>query len=153
MRAAGIRGWRRGARLRFPAEPASSTRRSQTSRGETGRSDKEAGLQPDSVPSANSVFKTPPIVIRPDFVFRRQKLAVFVDGCFWHGCPRHATWPVSRAAFWRAKLLGNQARDRLTNRVLRRHGWRVLRIWEHNLASRHAGRTIVRLRRVILAPE
>ena len=69
----------------------------------------------------------------PDFVFARQRVAVFVDGCFWHGCRWHGTRPQGNAAFWARKLEGNKARDRRVNRVLRRHGWRVLRIWEHGL--------------------
>jgi DNA mismatch endonuclease (patch repair protein) len=56
-----------------------------------------------------------------------------VDGCFWHGCPKHATRPKNNRAFWRRKLSANKARDRLVNRTLRRAGWRVLRIWEHSL--------------------
>jgi len=69
----------------------------------------------------------------PDFVFARQRVAVFVDGCFWHGCRWHGTRPQGNAAFWAKKLAGNKARDRRVNRVLRRRGWRVLRIWEHSL--------------------
>ena len=69
----------------------------------------------------------------PDFVFARQRVAVFVDGCFWHGCRWHGTKPENNTAFWALKLAGNKARDRRVNRVLRRHGWRVLRIWEHGL--------------------
>ncbi len=60
--------------------------------------------------------------VRPDFVFLKRKLAIFVDGCFWHGCPRHGTWPASRAAWWRRKILGNQQRDARVNRALRRTG-------------------------------
>jgi DNA mismatch endonuclease (patch repair protein) len=71
--------------------------------------------------------------VRPDFVFRQARLALFVDGCFWHGCPRHATKPENNRAFWRRKLSANKTRDRLVNRALRRAGWRVLRIWEHTL--------------------
>ena len=71
--------------------------------------------------------------VRPDFVFKRARLAVFVDGCFWHGCPRHGTRPKANAAFWRRKIAGNRARDRRVNRALQRAGWRVLRIWEHAL--------------------
>jgi DNA mismatch endonuclease (patch repair protein) len=73
--------------------------------------------------------------VRPDFVFRTQRLAVFVDGCFWHGCPRHATWPRQNAKFWREKILRNRTRDRLVTRTLRAHGWTVLRLWEHELPS------------------
>ncbi|HSH95666.1 MAG TPA: very short patch repair endonuclease [Roseimicrobium sp.] len=81
----------------------------------------------------------------PDFVFQKLKLAVFVDGCFWHACPLHATKPKGNAAFWRKKLSGNQARDRLVNRTLRRNGWRVLRIWEHELALKRRGRLEAKL--------
>jgi DNA mismatch endonuclease (patch repair protein) len=83
----------------------------------------------------------------PDFVFPRERLVVFVDGCFWHGCPRHATWPKQNAEFWRVKILGNRRRDRAANRLLKKAGWRVLRIWEHALTRKHAARTIARLRR------
>lgn len=68
---------------------------------------------------------------RADLAFPRQKVAVFVDGCFWHGCPRHMTWPKNNAEWWRAKIEGNRARDLNTNRLLRRMGWIVVRIWEH----------------------
>jgi DNA mismatch endonuclease (patch repair protein) len=68
---------------------------------------------------------------RADLAFVTAHVAVFVDGCFWHGCPVHATWPKANAAWWRAKLAGNVARDRDTDARLRRAGWRVLRFWEH----------------------
>ena len=74
-----------------------------------------------------------PIIGRPDFAFPKQKLAVFVDGCFWHGCPKHGTRPKGNRQFWDAKLAGNKLRDRKVNRALRLLGWRVLRIWEHQL--------------------
>lgn len=73
----------------------------------------------------------------PDFVLHKLKAAVFVDGCFWHGCPKHATWPKTRAAFWLAKITGNKARDRRVNRALRGRGWKVVRIWEHELAKKN----------------
>jgi DNA mismatch endonuclease, patch repair protein len=71
--------------------------------------------------------------VRPDFIFRQVRLALFVDGCFWHGCPKHGTKPKGNAAFWRRKFSRNITRDRLVTRTLRRSGWRVLRIWEHTL--------------------
>lgn len=86
--------------------------------------------------------------VRPDFVFPRPKLAVFVDGCFWHACPRHAIRPRQHAAFWRKKLAANRDRDRQVTRALRRSGWRVLRIWEHALARKQSARLTARLRRV-----
>ena len=59
---------------------------------------------------------------RPDFVFPVERVAVFVDGCFWHGCPRHYTAPAGHAAFWRRKLVANRTRDRLVTRTLTRAG-------------------------------
>jgi DNA mismatch endonuclease (patch repair protein) len=76
-----------------------------------------------------------PVFGKPDFVFQKIKLAIFVDGCFWHGCPKHATKPANNRVFWRRKLSSNKKRDQVVNRVLRRTGWRVLRIWECNLAK------------------
>lgn len=88
-----------------------------------------------------------PLRVRPDFVFRKLRVAVFVDGCFWHACPLHATKPKGNAAFWRKKLAANQARDQLVTRALRGDGWRVLRIWEHELTRKHEVRLLRRLRR------
>ena len=87
----------------------------------------------------------------PDFVFRAARLAVFVDGCFWHACPRHATMPRSNRVFWKAKLTRNVARDREVTRTLRKAGWRVLRIWECALNTKRAAATIRRMVRA-LAP-
>jgi len=69
----------------------------------------------------------------PDFVFRRQRLVVFVDGCFWHGCPKHCRMPASNRKYWNNKILRNKKRDRLVSRTLRQKGWRVVRIWEHEI--------------------
>jgi len=70
---------------------------------------------------------------KPDFIFRRQKVAVFVDGCFWHGCPRCYRRPKSNRKFWDAKITRNRMRDRRVKSVLRNEGWQVLRFWEHDL--------------------
>lgn len=86
---------------------------------------------------------------RPDFVFPTLKLAVFVDGCFWHGCPVHGTQPRQNATFWREKIARNRARDRRVTRALRARGWRVLRIWEHALRRRDEGRLVARLVRAL----
>jgi len=69
---------------------------------------------------------------RADIVFRRARIAVFVDGCFWHGCPKHGTWPKANAKFWREKILANKDRDADTTRRLRERGWLVIRVWEHD---------------------
>ena len=68
---------------------------------------------------------------RADIAFIRAKVAVFVDGCFWHGCPVHGTMPRSNAAWWAAKLARNAERDRETDERLRAASWTVVRIWEH----------------------
>jgi len=83
---------------------------------------------------------------KPDFVFRTQRVCVFVDGCFWHGCPQHATKPGTSAAFWRKKFAANKARDLLVNRTLRKAGWRVVRIWEHELKMTRAQKVLRKLR-------
>ena len=70
---------------------------------------------------------------RPDFLFRRERLAVFVDGCFWHGCPQHGRSPQSNRAYWSNKLHKNRMRDRIVTQELRCCGWQVLRLWEHAL--------------------
>lgn len=66
-----------------------------------------------------------------DVVFPRARLAVFLDGCFWHGCPLHASWPKTNADWWRAKIETNRQRDRDTDERLTATGWTVIRIWEH----------------------
>jgi DNA mismatch endonuclease (patch repair protein) len=73
----------------------------------------------------------PDLRVRGDIVWRGRKVVVFVDGCFWHGCPRHATQPKANADWWRDKLAANVARDRRTDAELAARGWRVLRYWEH----------------------
>lgn len=74
-----------------------------------------------------------PLLGKPDFVFPALRLAVFVDGCFWHGCPRCYRRPHSRRAYWDAKVRNNRRRDARLRQALRRRGWHVMRIWEHEL--------------------
>jgi DNA mismatch endonuclease, patch repair protein len=75
------------------------------------------------------------LVGKPDFIFRRERIAIFVDGCFWHGCPQCYRAPSSNVAYWNAKRERNSIRDRKVNAILRRSGWRVIRIWEHQLEN------------------
>jgi len=95
----------------------------------------------------NSELRT--FAVRPDFVFLKSRTAVFVDGCFWHGCPKHATKPKNNRAFWHRKLSANKTRDQLVTRTLRRAGWRVLRVWEHELARKNEARLVKRFRSVL----
>jgi len=68
---------------------------------------------------------------RPDIVFTKQKLAIFIDGCFWHNCPEHGKIPKSNVHYWKPKLMRNMERDKKNNLTLLKGGWNVLRIWEH----------------------
>ena len=143
LRAHGIFGWRRhlliratvaSSKLRVERKrPGSTSPRPAPQRGEGARN-----YQPST--------KDHQLTVRPDFVFLKARTAVFVDGCFWHGCPQHGTKPKNNAAFWQKKLTANKRRDALVTRTLKQAGWRVLRIWEHSLRranikrlSAHAG--------------
>jgi len=125
----GITGWRRHERLTVESRRPRVERR------------KRAGARPSSL--------VPRLTVRPDFVFPKLRLAVFVDGCFWHGCPQHCNQPANNRAFWRRKLAANKARDRLVTRTLRRIGWRVVRIWEHELARKREAQLIRRIRQAL----
>lgn len=81
---------------------------------------------------------------KPDIVFHRQRLAIFVDGCFWHGCPKHFQLPKTRSEFWRKKIESNRQRDKEINALLKSCGWNVYRVWEHRSSQRTA-RDIARL--------
>ena len=69
--------------------------------------------------------------VRPDIAFTRERVAVFVDGCFWHNCPEHGQLPKTNASFWEQKFRRNAERDRADTDSLQRSGWTVIRIWEH----------------------
>ncbi|MGW6485839.1 very short patch repair endonuclease [Streptomyces sp. NPDC055056] len=84
---------------------------------------------------------------RIDVAFTRAKVAVLIDGCFWHGCPRHATQPKANAEWWRNKLDRNMARDRETTEHLMAAGWVVLRFWEHEAPEEVAGSVRVAVQR------
>lgn len=73
--------------------------------------------------------------VRPDIVFVSRRLAVFVDGCFWHSCPVHGQQPRINSSYWSAKLEANRNRDRMDNKKLTNAGWTIMRIWEHESAE------------------
>ena len=76
-------------------------------------------------------YKLPGTRRRADIAFPKAKIAVFVDGCFWHACPQHGTWPRANAVWWREKLMANRMRDLDTTERLSKAGWTVMRFWEH----------------------
>jgi DNA mismatch endonuclease Vsr len=95
-------------------------------------------LHPDELPG------------RPDIYFPKQRLAIFIDGCFWHGCSRCGHIPKTRRSFWAAKILRNRARDRATARKLKERKMNVIRIWEHSLHDRARTNQVVRKIRKLL---
>lgn len=82
-----------------------------------------------------------------DVVFTKAKLCIFIDGCFWHGCPRHFRVPASNTAWWAEKIEANRARDKRNDKLLKRNGWSVVRLWEHEITSDR----LIRLARAIHA--
>jgi DNA mismatch endonuclease (patch repair protein) len=107
LRKVRIKGWRRHQTICFNE---SNSRRAQSSDG--------------------IKFKAQ---VRPDFVFPKTRVALFIDGCFWHGCPKCYRTPKSRKRFWSAKVLRNKERDTFQTFALKQTGWRVIRIWECSL--------------------
>lgn len=87
----------------------------------------------------------PELRVRGDIVFTKRKIVVFVDGCFWHGCPEHATVPKNNAEWWRQKLDANIERDRRSRAALRALGWTVIVVWEHESAEVASKRIAVAL--------
>jgi DNA mismatch endonuclease (patch repair protein) len=80
-------------------------------------------------------LNAPDILGKPDFAFEKQRLALFIDGCYWHGCPKCYRRPSSNTEYWDAKVARNRQRDARTTAQLKREGWRVMRIWEHQLSA------------------
>lgn len=77
------------------------------------------------------IAPVPGLRSRADIVFTRSRVAIYIDGCFWHGCPQHGVAPKHNADWWAAKLDATAARDRRADKVLRERGWTVVRVWEH----------------------
>jgi len=77
-----------------------------------------------------------PLIGKPDFVFPKQRIAIFIDGCFWHKCPKHCRMPSSNKEYWNQKIEKNRIRDRKTKKLLKEAGWFVIRIWEHEIKQK-----------------
>ena len=91
-----------------------------------------------------------PLHGKPDFVFQKARIAVFVDGCFWHGHPEKCRIPKTNREYWEKKIGRNIARDKAVSRDLRKKGWKVLRIWEHKVSD---ASTVRRLRKALSKDE
>jgi DNA mismatch endonuclease (patch repair protein) len=147
FRAEGIVGWRRQVRINVQHPTLNAQRPAKQATSRAGRPKPKAESSMLKVGRSRRAPAPAALRVRPDFVFRARRVAVFVDGCFWHGCPRHYRRPGSRRAFWDAKIARNQERDREVTRALRRAGWTVLRVWEHELAKKNERRLLSRLHR------
>jgi len=86
---------------------------------------------------------------KPDFVFHRQRVALFVDGCFWHGCPWHCRMPSTRRPYWLGKIKANKVRDHRIRRLLQSHGWTVIRVWEHQLCKGLISERVERVKEIV----
>jgi DNA mismatch endonuclease (patch repair protein) len=118
------------------ADVLTKKKRSQVMAAIRSRGNKATELKLISIFRAHGIIgwrRSQKVPGNPDFVFHRQRLAVFVDGCFWHGCRWHCRMPKSRGNYWMPKIERNKRRDAEVTRSLRRQGWSILRIWEHSL--------------------
>lgn len=88
------------------------------------------------------------LIGKPDFVFDKKRVVIFVDGCFWHGCEKDRSIPSSNVEFWQKKISSNILRDKFIRRKLRRSGWHVIRIWEHQLIQ-HPETVVKRIIRIL----
>ena len=139
-----------------PYPAASSTGVSAVMRGNRKTDTRQVFALRRALDAVGRRYRVNPVVtvgeykVRPDLVFGAARVAVFVDGCFWHGCPIHGTTPRSNRSYWSAKIAGNIARDKRTTSILRAAGWRVIRIWEHervNKSIHRVGAALDRRRR------
>lgn len=102
-----------------------------------GKGNKDTELVMIKILRANHISgwrRNQTVLGKPDFVFPQKKVALFVDGCFWHCCPQHSNMPKNNAEFWREKLGKNKARDEFVTLELQKTGWKVIRVWEHELS-------------------
>ena len=89
-----------------------------------------------------------PLIGRPDFVFPRLKIAVFIDGCFWHGCSKHCRMPSTNIKYWNNKITKNKIRDKKITKELKEKGWKVMRIWEHEIKSPKLKRKLKQIKEI-----
>src|SRR4051812_42186610 len=113
----------------------STSQRSRVMSQIRGRSNKRTEVRLMKILRSNGITgwrRHLPLFGKPDFAFRSEKVAIFVDGCFWHSCPTHGRTPASNQEYWLPKLARNKRRDRRVTRILRSLGWKVIRFWQHD---------------------
>lgn len=146
LRREGITGWRRHVSITLRKTPGRGT----WPTAKSVRPRPRAGRVPSPGVWAKAGSRRR-AKVRPDFAFRKQRVVIFVDGCFWHGCPKHGTRPKGNRVFWRKKIAANQTRDRRVHLALRQAGWKVLRVWEHSLRPKGLSAVLRRIQRALPA--
>lgn len=131
-------------------EPPTATVREQMRRARRADTGPEIALR-RALWAAGLRYRTdyaplPHVRTRADIAFLRARVLVYVDGCFWHGCPQHATWPKNNAQFWLEKIRRNKERDATVTARLLEAGWTVIRVWEHEPPAEAAQRIAARVR-------
>lgn len=137
-----------GARRRRPSATAPLTKSEQMARVRTAHTAPELALRRELWSLGLRYRLHRKLPGKPDLVFGPSRVVVFIDGCFWHSCPDHATYPRTNRAFWSKKLATNIARDRRVDSELRELGWKVVRIWEHSV-QQSLEQTARRLARIV----
>jgi DNA mismatch endonuclease (patch repair protein) len=119
--------------------PASSQAARKSMVGNKGKNTKPEVVLRQSLHSMGFRYRTfsSDVEGRPDIVIKKYKLAVFVDGCFWHGCPKCYKTPKTNTGYWKEKIRRNKTRDKKVNGILKEKGWTVLRYWEHEILDEH----------------
>lgn len=130
------------------ADVFSKSKRSEVMSRIRGRGNRDTELRMIKIFRANRITgwrRNQKVFGNPDFTFPKLKLAVFVDGCFWHSCPIHATKPTHNCAFWEQKLGNNKKRDLVVSSTLYDQGWVVIRLWEHELRRNNTDKLLKKL--------
>ena len=139
-----------GTSIRSRAPSASSALVRRVMQANTSRDTRPERLMRSALHRSGLRFRKdvcpiPGVRCKADIVFPRQMVCVFVDGCFWHGCSLHFGTPKTHSAWWAEKIAANVERDARQTERLREHGWRIVRIWEHELQGVHLGEAVRRI--------
>lgn len=129
----------------------SKTERSRIMASVKSRNTKSTELRFISILKDKSITgwrRTYPLIGKPDFVFPCLRIAVFIDGCFWHGCPNHCRIPSSNVDYWHNKIEKNKKRDKKITKTLKMKGWQVIRVWEHEINSGKLNQKLKRIKEV-----
>jgi DNA mismatch endonuclease (patch repair protein) len=138
--------------MQHRTDTVSPEKRSEIMRAVKGRGNKNTELVLARLLRRSKITgwrRSQPVFGKPDFIFPKHKFAIFVDGCFWHGCSKHCRMPKDNRVYWKQKITSNKIRDLLVTRTLRSQGWRVLRVWEHDLSRKNISRLRSRILRAL----